>query len=210
MTEAFTRLHATCVPFVKDDLDTDQIIPARFLTGTTKTGLGEKLFYDWRYDEQGGMKADSIFDNARYSGAQVLVSGHNFGCGSSREHAPWSLKDYGIRAIFAVSFADIFYNNALKNFLLPVALPQEVIQVLAERIEQDPGVQVDIDLALQQVTIPGQGQFAFEINGFRKKCLLEGLDDVAYVLSYLPQIEGFEQQEVMQQWAAIPTEASSL
>jgi 3-isopropylmalate/(R)-2-methylmalate dehydratase small subunit len=121
MTEAFTRLHATCVPFVKDDLDTDQIIPARFLTGTTKTGLGEKLFYDWRYDEQGGMKADSIFDNARYSGAQVLVSGHNFGCGSSREHAPWSLKDYGIRAIFAVSFADIFYNNALKNFLLPVA-----------------------------------------------------------------------------------------
>jgi 3-isopropylmalate/(R)-2-methylmalate dehydratase small subunit len=137
MTEAFTRLHATCVPFVKDDLDTDQIIPARFLTGTTKTGLGEKLFYDWRYDEQGGMKADSIFDNARYSGAQVLVSGHNFGCGSSREHAPWSLKDYGIRAIFAVSFADIFYNNALKNFLLPVALPQEVIQVLAERIEQE-------------------------------------------------------------------------
>jgi 3-isopropylmalate/(R)-2-methylmalate dehydratase small subunit len=194
--DAFTTLESTCLPFLQDDIDTDQIIPARFLTGTTKTGLGSKLFYDWRYDESGQIKADSLFDSSRYSGGQILVAGNNFGCGSSREHAPWSLKDFGFRAILAVSFADIFYNNALKNFLLPVALPENVIKSLVKAVEQDSALKVSIDLAAQQVTIPNQGNFGFEINGFRKKCLLEGLDDLAYVLSYLPQIEAYEAAQV--------------
>jgi 3-isopropylmalate/(R)-2-methylmalate dehydratase small subunit len=190
--ESFTTLQATCLPFVKDDIDTDQIIPARFLTGTTKTGLGKHMFHDWRFDEQGNTKPDSPFDSPKYQGAQILIGGHNFGCGSSREHAPWSLKDFGFRAIIADSFADIFHNNALKNFLLPVALPAEVVHTLAQRVEADPSLQVAIDLAAQEVRIPEQGAFRFEINAFRKKCLLEGLDDVAYALSYLPQIEVYE------------------
>jgi 3-isopropylmalate/(R)-2-methylmalate dehydratase small subunit len=190
--ESFQTLEATCLPFFKDDIDTDQIIPARFLTGTSKTGLGSKLFYDWRYDEQGNINPDSIFDSSRYAGSQILVGGNNFGCGSSREHAPWSLKDFGFRAIIAVSFADIFHNNSLKNFLLPVALPEDVVQALVRQVEGNPALRVSIDLERQLVTIPNQGEYSFEINSFRKKCLLEGLDDVAYVLSYLPQIEAFE------------------
>jgi 3-isopropylmalate/(R)-2-methylmalate dehydratase small subunit len=190
--DAFTTLESTCLPFLQDDIDTDQIIPARFLTGTTKTGLGSKLFYDWRYNEQGQIKPDSLFDSPRYAGSNILVAGNNFGCGSSREHAPWSLIDFGFQAIIAVAFADIFYNNALKNFLLPVALPEAVVQPLIRSVEENPGLKINIDLAAQQVVIPNQGTFSFEINAFRKKCLLEGLDDVAYVLSSLPQIEAYE------------------
>ncbi len=189
---AFTTLTATALPFLKDDIDTDQIIPARFLTGTTKAGLGAKLFYDWRYDDQGQIKAESLFDSTRFQGSQILIAGHNFGCGSSREHAPWSLKDFGFRAIIAVSFADIFYNNALKNFLLPIALPEAVVQHLAQTIEQDPSQTITVNLAEQCVTLPNQEQHHFEINAFRKTCLLEGLDDIAFVLAHLPQIEAYE------------------
>ncbi len=192
MPEPFQRFTATALPFLKDDIDTDQIIPARFLTGTTKTGLGEKLFYDWRYDEAGQVKPDSRFDSPRYEGSQILVSGQNFGCGSSREHAPWALKEFGFRAILAVSFADIFYNNALKNFLLPVVLPEETIRSLVHSIEADPTVKVTLNLVQQTVVLPGQDQVTFDINPFRKKCLLEGLDDVAYVLSYSPLIQTYE------------------
>jgi 3-isopropylmalate/(R)-2-methylmalate dehydratase small subunit len=194
MNDAFTHFTSKMLPFYKDDIDTDQIIPARFLTGTSKTGLGSKLFYDWRYDEAGNVKPDSLFDTTRYAGSRILVGGHNFGCGSSREHAPWSLKDYGFKAIIAVSFADIFYNNALKNFLLPVALPENIVSQLAQNVEQDPEMEVSVDLFQQRVEIPLQGDFSFDINAFRKKCLLEGLDDVAYVLSYLPAIEAFEKK----------------
>lgn len=193
--ESFIALESTCLPFLKDDIDTDQIIPARFLTGTAKTGLGAKLFYDWRYDEHGALKEDSPFDAPRYAGSQTLVAGHNFGCGSSREHAPWSLRDYGFRAIIAISFADIFYNNALKNSLLPIMLPEEGVRALSSRVEANPTLKVAIDLARQQVDIPGQGSFSFDITPFRKKCLLEGLDDVSYVLSYLPQIKAYEQEQ---------------
>lgn len=192
MMEPFSTLESTCLPFLKEDVDTDQIIPARFLTGTSKTGLGSKLFYDWRYDDQGNIKSDSPFDSPRYANSQVLIAGNNFGCGSSREHAPWALKDFGFRAIIAVSFADIFYNNALKNFLLPIALPADIVTMLARQVEADPSLKVSIDLAQQQITLPNQGTFSFEINPFRKKCLLEGLDDVAYVLSYVPRIEAYE------------------
>ncbi len=190
--EPFVKLASTAVPFYKDDVDTDQIIPARFLKGTTKAGLAEKMFYDWRYDEQGNLLPDSPFNAEKHRGSRILVSGNNFGCGSSREHAPWSLTDYGFKAIIAGSFADIFYNNALKNFLLPVALPIPVVQALIRRVEADPSLPIEIDLPAQQVTLPGQGVYSFEINPFRKKCLLEGLDDIAYVMSYLPKIEAFE------------------
>ncbi len=193
MMEPFKSFESTCFPFFKDDIDTDQIIPARFLKGTTKTGLGKKLFYDWRYDEQGNIRPDSFFDSSLYANSQILVSGHNFGCGSSREHAPWSLKDFGFRAIIAVSFADIFYNNALKNFLLPISLPEPVVKSLIQHVEDDPAYKVAIDMEAQEVKLSGEGVFSFDINAFRKKCLVEGLDDIAYVLSYLPQIETFEQ-----------------
>lgn len=194
--DAFTTLTARALPFLKDDIDTDQIIPARFLTVTTKTGLGQKLFYDWRYDESGAVKTDSPFDNTPYDGAQILIGGHNFGCGSSREHAPWALKDYGIRAIIAVSFADIFYNNSLKNFLLPVALPASVVAQLTNVVTQEPGSVITLDLASQTVSLPGNlGEHTFEINAFRKTCLLNGLDDVAYVLSHMPKIEAYEARE---------------
>lgn len=191
--QEFTTLTSLCIPFFKDDVDTDQIIPARFLTGISKTGLGNKLFYDRRYHEDGSVRQDSIFDSPQYAHRQLLVSGHNFGCGSSREHAPWSLKDYGIRAIIAVSFADIFFNNALKNFLLPIALPDATVKSLIQGIERNPDLEIRIDVRLQQVDIPGLGTFDFQMNAFRKKCLMEGLDDIAYVLSYSPQIEVYEQ-----------------
>lgn len=190
--DALTTLTATCLPFLKDDLDTDQIIPARFLTGTVKTGLGAKMFYDWRYDDAGQIRPDSLFDSPRYAGSRILVAGHNFGCGSSREHAPWSLKDFGFRAIIAVSFADIFYNNALKNFLLPVALPEPVVSELARAVQENPQALVTIDLPAQTVTLPDDSLHGFDINPFRKKCLMEGLDDIAYVMSHLPEIEAFE------------------
>lgn len=134
----------------------------------------------------------SPFDQPQNKGAQVLVGGQNFGCGSSREHAPWSLKDFGFRAIIAVSFADIFYNNALKNAVLPVALPESVVKPLAEAVLADPTVRITIDLASQTVTLPGSGTHSFEINAYRKTCLLKGMDDVDFVLSHLPKVEAYE------------------
>ena len=190
--DAFTTLDATAIAFYKDDIDTDQIIPARFLTGTTKTGLGQKLFYDWRYDANGQVMPTSPFDQPQNKGAQILVGGHNFGCGSSREHAPWSLKDFGFRAVIAISFADIFYNNALKNAVLPVALPESVVKPLADAILADPTLRIHIDLASQTVTLLGSGAHSFEINAYRKTCLLQGMDDVDFVLSHLPKVEAYE------------------
>jgi 3-isopropylmalate/(R)-2-methylmalate dehydratase small subunit len=195
--ESFQLLEASCIPFLKDDMDTDQIIPARFLTATTRTGLGDKLFYDGRYDNTGHLTGQSIFDAPRYRNAQVLVAGHNFGCGSSREHAPWALKEYGFRAIIAVSFADIFYNNALKNALLPVVLPLPTVTQLAHHIESFPDSRVKIDLSAQQVILPWGETVSFSIDGFRKTCLLRGMDDLAYVLSYIPQIQAYEASRQM-------------
>jgi 3-isopropylmalate/(R)-2-methylmalate dehydratase small subunit len=186
-----TTVTSTCVPLNRNNVDTDQIIPARFLKGTTKTGLGQKLFYDWRYNDQEQPLPDFALNNTRYSGA-ILMAAHNFGCGSSREHAPWALKDYGFQAIIAVSFADIFCNNALKNQVLTVALPEPVVMALFEAIEQDPSLKVTIDLSRQTVTIPGQPEQRFDVDPYRKKCLLEGLDDIGYTLQYLPQIEAYE------------------
>ncbi len=189
--EKITAITSTCVPLNRNNVDTDQIIPARFLKGTTKAGLGEKLFFDWRYLQDGAPNPEFPLNNPRFSGS-VLVAAHNFGCGSSREHAPWALKDYGFRAILAVSFADIFRNNSLKNQLLVIALPEPVILKLLEDIEQNPALTVEIDLPSQTVRIPGQPDQRFEVDPYRKQCLLEGLDDIGYTFSHLEEIKAYE------------------
>lgn len=193
MTEMqrITTFSSTCVPFNRNNVDTDQIIPARFLKGIAKTGLGQNLFYDWRYLPDGSPQPDFALNDPRYAGA-ILVVGHNFGCGSSREHAPWALKDYGFRAILGVSFADIFRNNALKNQILPVALPEAAILKLLADIERDPTLTVTIDLPNQQVIAPNQPPQSFEVDAYRKQCLIEGLDDIGYMLSHLKDIETYE------------------
>ncbi len=190
----FTLLTATCAPMGLNNIDTDQIIPARFLKGTSKVGLGAKAFYDLRYAEDGSPKPDFVLNQPAFQTAQILVAPHNFGCGSSREHAPWAIKDLGIRALIAISFADIFKNNSLKNGLLPVALPEPVVLKLLEDIAQDPSLQVTIDLPSQTVQLPGQPEQSFEIDPYRKTCLIQGLDDIGYTLSHLTEIETFEKQ----------------
>lgn len=186
-----SQITDTCVPLNRNNVDTDQIIPARFLKGTTKTGLGEKLFFDWRYLEDGSPNPDFALNNPRFSGS-ILVAAHNFGCGSSREHAPWALKDYGFQAILAISFADIFSNNSLKNQLLPIPMPEATITALLAAIEANPALQVTIDLPNQRVVIPGQSEQPFDVDPYRKQCLLEGLDDIGYTLSHESDIAAYE------------------
>jgi len=181
----------TCVPLNRNNIDTDQIIPARFLKGTSKVGLGKNLFQDWRYDDNGHPIADFVLNDATYTGP-ILVAAHNFGCGSSREHAPWALKDYGFKAIIAISFADIFCNNALKNGLLTIALTEEVVLKLLQDIIQNPGLSVTVNLEKEQVDIPGQAAQSFTIDPYRKECLLEGLDDIGYALSHGDAIAAYE------------------
>jgi 3-isopropylmalate/(R)-2-methylmalate dehydratase small subunit len=186
-----STMTSTCVPLNQNNVDTDQIIPARFLKGTTKTGLGKNLFFDWRYLPDGQPNPEFTLNNRRFQGA-ILVAAHNFGCGSSREHAPWALKDYGFLVILAVSFADIFRNNALKNQLLPIPLPEPVIMALFEAIEADPSLKITVDLASQTVSIPGQAPQSFEVDPYRKKCLMEGLDDIGYTLQHQEAIQQYE------------------
>lgn len=182
-----------CAPLSRNHVDTDQIIPARFLKGTTKTGLGKHLFRDWRYESNDTLRMDFVLNDPRYAGARpILVAAHNFGCGSSREHAPWALKDYGFQAIIAISFADIFRNNALKNGLLAVALPEAAVLRLLADIEADPRLEATIDLVAQIVHLPNQPPQAFEMDPYRKQCLIEGLDDIGYALRRLPEVEAYE------------------
>ena len=190
-TQKVTTIQSTAVPLNRNNVDTDQIIPARFLKGTTKAGLGEKLFFDWRYLEDGSPNPAFALNNPRFSGS-VLVAAHNFGCGSSREHAPWALKDYGFQVILAISFADIFRNNSLKNQLLPIPLPESVILKLLDDIEANPSLTVTVDLPRQAVQIPNQPEQRFEVDPYRKKCLMEGLDDIGYTLSHLAEIKAYE------------------
>jgi 3-isopropylmalate/(R)-2-methylmalate dehydratase small subunit len=195
LAQKVTTIHSTCVPLNRNNVDTDQVIPARFLKGTTKAGLGKQLFYDWRYDEAGNPRPEFALNNPKYSGT-ILVAANNFGCGSSREHAPWALKDYGFQVVLAISFADIFRNNALKNQLLPIPLPETVIMRLLDDIERDPSLTVTVDLPNQTVKIPGQLDQRFEVDPYRKQCLMEGLDDIGFTLSHLPEIEAYEAAHV--------------
>lgn len=194
--QPFTTLTATAVPLRAENVDTDQIIPARFLTAVTKAGMGDGLFAAWRYDGTGAPKSDFVLNDPAYQGASVLVAGRNFGSGSSREHAVWALTEYGFRAVIAPAFADIFYNNSLKNGLLPVALDEEQVAMLWDLIEEQPDIQLSIDLAAQTVTLPDGQQASFVIDPYRKLCLLDGLDDMGYLLSKDAAIAAYEEKAI--------------
>jgi 3-isopropylmalate/(R)-2-methylmalate dehydratase small subunit len=191
--EPITRFEGPAVALPRDNVDTDQIIPARFLKTTTRTGLGANLFSDWRFDADGRPRPDFILNAPAASGAAVLVAGWNFGCGSSREHAPWALVDFGFRAVLAASFADIFKQNALKNGLLPIALPADVHASLLADVVAHPGLTVAVDLVAQTVRLPG-GTVPFTIDAFARECLLAGVDEIGYVLRHEAAISRFEQQ----------------
>jgi 3-isopropylmalate/(R)-2-methylmalate dehydratase small subunit len=188
----FTTLTSRVVPLPINDVDTDQIIPARFLKVTDKAGLGANLFADWRYNADGTPKPDFVLNQARHDGAQILLAGDNFGCGSSREHAPWALAGHGFRAVISTGFADIFRNNALKNGLLPIAVDAETHRQLFELLEEAPWAELTIDLAAQTVTLPTAQAIPFAIDGFSKACLLQGTDELGYLLGFADQIAAFE------------------
>lgn len=188
----FNILQSRCVPLPFENVDTDQIIPARFLKSTTREGFGEHLFYDRRFDADGNPVADFPLNDPRFEG-RVLVAGKNFGCGSSREHAAWAIADYGFRAVISSFFADIHKNNELNNFVLPVTVSEGFLADLLSGIENDPSMEVLIDLPAQTVTNMATGaQEHFDINPYKKHCLMEGLDDISYLLSRRADIEAFE------------------
>ena len=192
MNQPWTPLSSHAVLIARDDIDTDQIIPARFLTTTSRTGLGTHLFADWRYDADGAPKPDFELNQATALGAQVLVAGRNFGCGSSREHAPWALNDWGIRAVIASSFADIFRSNAHKNGVVTIALDEVTLASTHAALRVDPTTVVTVDLPAQTVTLPDGTQAWFSIDGFSKRCLIEGLDELSALLAELPAIQEWE------------------
>lgn len=192
--EKFQVLRSSAVPLPAEDIDTDQIIPARFLKATTREGFGKNLFCDWRYQADGSPKADFVLNNPVYSGA-ILVAGKNFGCGSSREHAAWALFDHGFRVVVSSFFADIFRGNALNNGLLPVQVSAEFLNLIFEAIEADPNTVFEVNLEQQTFGIPSKGLSAsFEIDAYKKMCMLNGYDDIDYLLSLQKDIEAFEKQ----------------
>lgn len=187
----FTSVTSPVIPLPVENIDTDQIIPARFLKATDKTGMGSHLFADWRYLPDGTPRAAFVINQPQYQGAQILLAGDNFGCGSSREHAPWALTGWGIRVVISTSFADIFRSNALKNGLLPVAAPAEQMPALWRAVDQYPNEPWTVDLQAQRVTLPGGG-FDFAIDPFARTCLLQGVDELGYLLSFSERIAAFE------------------
>jgi len=188
----FTNFESRVVALAVNNVDTDQIIPARFLKTTSKEGLDRQLFCDWRYDAQGNPKPDFILNQPRAAGAQVLLAGDNFGCGSSREHAPWALTQFGFRAVVSTSFADIFKGNSLKNALLPIAVPPDVHAELFAAVAANPDATVEIDLAAQTITTPAGSRVQFPIDAFAKHCLLEGVDELGYILKRETAIHAYE------------------
>jgi 3-isopropylmalate/(R)-2-methylmalate dehydratase small subunit len=191
--ESFQTLTSHVIPLLRNDVDTDQIIPARYLKVTDKAGLADGLFYSWRYRENGAPDPDFPINRPEYQDARILLAGDNFGCGSSREHAPWALTGWGIRAVISTCFADIFHNNALKNSLLPVQVEPETYHKLVALIEGDPRAQVTIDLESQSLRLPDGSRATFPIDPFSKTCLLEGVDQLGYLLKHEAQIQAFEQ-----------------
>jgi 3-isopropylmalate/(R)-2-methylmalate dehydratase small subunit len=190
--EKFNTLESTCVPLPVENIDTDQIIPARFLKATTRDGFGENLFRDWRYDGQNKKIENFVLNKSEYSG-EVLVAGKNFGSGSSREHAAWAIYDYGFKVVVSSFFADIFKNNALNNGLLPVQVSEEFLKVLFNNIQTNPAAQVKVDLPAQQISITGEDiSEKFEINQYKKDCLLNGFDDIDYLINLKDKIVDFE------------------
>lgn len=187
-----THIKSTAVPIPAENIDTDQIIPARFLKATTREGFGENLFRDWRYNPDNSPKTEFILNNPVFKG-EILVAGKNFGCGSSREHAAWALVDYGFKAVISSFFGDIFKSNALNNSLLPIVVSQDVLEKLLEGIQKNPKLIVEIDLEKQLVHVPSISiSETFEINPYKKICIMNGYDDVDYILSMQKDIESFE------------------
>ena len=199
--EAFTKLNGLVAPLDRSNVDTDAIIPKQFLKSIKRSGFGPNLFDEWRYldyGEPGGdcsdrpLNQEFVLNQPRYRGAQILLARENFGCGSSREHAPWALLDYGFRALVAPSFADIFANNCSKNGILPVVLDAGLVDRLFGEVAATPGYRLEIDLAEQRVTTPDGETFTFEIDAFRKQCLLQGLDEISLTLQHTDEIRAFE------------------
>ena len=193
--EKFTTVRAVAAPLPMVNVDTDKIIPKQFLKTIKRTGLSKGLFYDMRFDEAGQPKEGFVLDQPAYREAKILIAGPNFGCGSSREHAPWALLDFGIRCVIAPSFADIFYNKCFKNGILPITLPQEQVDLLMEDAERGSNAIVTVDLESQTITGPDGGELRFEIDPFRKHCLVNGLDDIGLTLEKHAAIDSFEESQ---------------
>ena len=189
---SFTTLTSPVVPLLVDNIDTDQIIPARFLKVTDKNGLGEQLFCDWRYNTDGSPKPDFILNQAQYRSAKILLAGDNFGCGSSREHAPWALTAFGFRAVISTTIADIFRSNSMKNGLLPVVLTREEHQQLKNEIQKSPDAEVTINLEDQHIIFPSGKKASFPIDPFSRFCLLNGIDELEYLRRFSKKIEQYE------------------
>lgn len=190
--QKFEILESKCIPLPLENIDTDQIIPARFLSATTREGFGDNLFRDWRYDKQGNKNPNFVLNNPTFSG-QVLVAGKNFGSGSSREHAVWAVVGYGFRVVVSSFFADIFKNNSLNNGLLPVVVSDKYLKNLLETIKKNPDTKVRVDLPNQEFSILPDGEpVKFDINPYKKECLMKGLDDIDYLMSIKNEIEEFE------------------
>lgn len=188
----FEKLNSTVVPLPIENIDTDQIIPARFLKATTRDGFGDNLFRDWRFDSENQPKADFVMNDSQYTG-KILVAGKNFGCGSSREHAAWALEDYGFTVVISSFFADIFKGNALNNGVLPITVPDEFLEKIFAAVFANPNAQIAVDLEAQTVTIVSTGDtFEFEINPYKKSCLINGYDDIDFILSHKAEVEAFE------------------
>jgi 3-isopropylmalate/(R)-2-methylmalate dehydratase small subunit len=193
MSKAINKIISTTVPIELENVDTDQIIPARFLKATSREGFGDNLFRDWRYNSDNTPKKDFVLNDPTYSG-KILVGGKNFGCGSSREHAAWAIKDAGFDVVVSSFFADIFKNNALNNFLLPVTVSEDFLQKTFAAIQKDPATKIDVDLETQTISLPTGESEKFEINNYKKTCLLNGYDDIDFLLSIRGEIEQFEKQ----------------
>ena len=194
--EKFTTFTSRLAPLPIDNIDTDQIIPARFLKTISKAGLDQNLFCDWRYNADGTPNPDFILNKPEGAAAHVLLAGDNFGCGSSREHAPWALTQFGFRAVISTSFADIFKQNSLKNSLLPIVVPADVLTELFDALDADANATVKIDLAAQTLTTPNGRQVEFPVDSFAKHCLLEGVDELGYILSKEADIAALETKRV--------------
>ncbi|MBL6929676.1 MAG: 3-isopropylmalate dehydratase small subunit [Rhodospirillales bacterium] len=199
--EKFTTLTGVAAPLPMINVDTDKIIPKQFLKTIKRTGLGVSLFFEMRYDDDGNEKPDFVLNKPAYRQSKILVAGDNFGCGSSREHAPWALLDFGIRCVISTSFADIFYNNCFKNGILPIAVSKEDLDKLMDDAERGANATLTVDLAAQEITGPDGGCVKFELDPFRKHCLLEGLDEIGLTMQRGKEIEGFEEkQKAAQPW----------
>jgi len=190
----FTSFSSRVIWMPIDNIDTDQIIPARFLKTISKEGLGDQLFYDWRYDAQGQPRADFVLNHPLAKGVQILLAGDNFGCGSSREHAPWALTQFGFRAVISTSFADIFKQNALKNSLLPIVVSPDVHDKLSQMVAENPFLKLRVDLSTQRLMLPSGQGIKFPVDPFAKHCLLEGIDELDYVLQQEAAIAAYESE----------------